>query len=1020
MGEGQSGQVTDNGVAAGHLRLLSDRIRIGVWLALTVTIALGSVDLAGGKPTNPTTYLLLRALEIGLLGLALILLPLHRSRHWVISVGLLTASTNFALTAAVGVLTRDLTTTLMFFITTPLAVAAFLPWGVGPQLVTVLMAAAATLWTAYLLSGSLAVAAGTPATAMAVALAISVYFAAVLDRQRRAIEHREEALQQSERRFRALIENSADAIALISADGTLLYVTPSGSRMFGRRWQQNVGHNVLELVHPDDLPSVTEGLSRLARQAGAIVRAYLRYRHENGSWLWLDAVAQNLLCEAAVQAIVVNYRDITERKHTEEALRYRAHFEQLIASISTQFVRLSPNELEGAIHQTLRSIGQFVGVDRSCCVLLSNDEHMIQIAHEWRADGVAPVPDRLRSAPVAAMPWFFDRLKRSETLALSGLAELPAEAAHERAVLEAGQVKALLAVPMVVSGVVIGCLWFSSLRVVRSWSDDSIALLKIVAEIVGAAIQRARAEEAVRGSEERFRALVENGFDCVAIFDAELNVIYNTPNAKQILGRSDDEVVGHNAFEFVHPDDLETASELFARARAHPGEAFRGQARLRHADGRWLWVEGVVRNLFDNPAIRGIVVNYRDVTEHRRLQEQLLHAQKMEAIGRLAGGVAHDFNNQLFVINGYSDLLVRQLASQPDLRVQAEEIQRAGARAAELTQQLLAVSRKQVISPKVLDLNDELEALAKMLQRLIGEHITLVIRPGESLGSVKVDRGQLEQIVMNLAVNARDAMPQGGTLTIETSQVTDGDHGRARLSVKWGPHVVLSVADTGAGIPPDVLANIFEPFFTTKEVGKGTGLGLSTVYGIVTQHGGHISVSSEVGRGTVFKVYFPCVDEGAKTMPPSEAAEELPGGAETILVVEDEPPVRALIASTLRRAGYNVIEAADGKAAVDMIEGSDGKVDLLLSDVIMPGMNGRELAERLRGFKPKLKVLYMSGHEDNTIAAHGVLPAGVAFLQKPAPLNAILQRVRELLQSTPQPEPEADAIHSLGDKVMPA
>ncbi len=383
----------------------------------------------------------------------------------------------------------------------------------------------------------------------------------------------------------------------------------------------------------------------------------------------------------------------------------------------------------------------------------------------------------------------------------------------------------------------------------------------------------------------------------------------------------------------------------------------------------------------------------------QKTEEQLRHAQKMEAVGRLAGGVAHDFNNLLSVILTYSTLLMDGLRPGDPIRDDLAEIRKAGERATSLTRQLLAFSRQQVLEPKIVSLDQVITDMGKMLQRLIGEDIELIVRSPPSLGLVKVDKGQVEQVLMNLVVNARDAMPQGGKITIETGDVDlDETYAREHVGVAAGPHVMLAVSDTGTGMDRTTQARIFEPFFTTKEKGKGTGLGLSTVFGIVKQSGGNIWVYSEPGKGTTFKVYFPQISDAgeplAKTAPTPMAASR---GTETILLVEDEEQVRGIVRAILRREGYEVLEAQGGADALLISEKHPGPIHLLLTDVVMPQMSGRDLAQRLATTRPELKVLYMSGYTDNSIVHHGILEPGIAFLQKPITPQALATKVRDVL-----------------------
>jgi nitrogen-specific signal transduction histidine kinase/ActR/RegA family two-component response regulator len=400
--------------------------------------------------------------------------------------------------------------------------------------------------------------------------------------------------------------------------------------------------------------------------------------------------------------------------------------------------------------------------------------------------------------------------------------------------------------------------------------------------------------------------------------------------------------------------------------------------------------------------VRGTTIGayslYQDVSDRKALEEQLLQTQKMEAVGRLAGGVAHDFNNLLMVIRGHADLLLESPGPPDSQDRRVKQIQMAAERAASLTQQLLAYSRKHVIAPKVLDLNSIVTEMGKMLPPMIREDIELATVPNAKLGRVKADPGQIEQVLMNLAANARDAMPRGGKLTIETADVElDEVYARHHAGVRPGAYVMLAVSDTGCGMDAETRSHIFEPFFTTKEKGKGTGLGLASVYGTVKQSGGHIWVYSEPGHGTTFKVYLPRIEDALEKVGKSERLPVSLRGAGTILLVEDEEAVRDLVRESLQQNGYTVLEAKDGTEALRISKRYKDPIHLLLTDVIMPGMNGRELAQGLASSHSDMKVLYMSGYTENAVVHDGVLDSGMALLQKPFTRDQLAKRVRELL-----------------------
>jgi signal transduction histidine kinase/ActR/RegA family two-component response regulator len=422
---------------------------------------------------------------------------------------------------------------------------------------------------------------------------------------------------------------------------------------------------------------------------------------------------------------------------------------------------------------------------------------------------------------------------------------------------------------------------------------------------------------------------------------------------------------------------------------------FAQTARLRAAQLEAAY-QSLQREIVEREQAEKALAN--DITERTRLEEQLRQSQKMEAIGQLAGGVAHDFNNLLTVITGYTDMLLDGLEPADPRFAPLEEIRKAGDRASSLTHQLLAFSRKQILEPKILDLNAEVADIEKMLRRVIGEHIDLVTILKGDLRPVKADPSQIHGAILNLAVNARDAMPRGGKLTIETANVNlDETYAATHMEVQPGPYVMLAVTDTGCGMHPETLARLFEPFFTTKEVGKGTGMGLATVYGIVKQSGGSIHVYSEPGQGTVFKIYLPSMGEDLSCEPAPEPAVEAPRGTETVLVVEDEEAVRGLTCEALQTSGYTVLEACRGEEAIRLCQQSEKPIHLLLTDVIMPQMSGPELATRINDLCPALKVLFVSGYTDHAIVRHGMLNRDTSFLQKPFSPAELARKVRQVL-----------------------
>ncbi len=508
---------------------------------------------------------------------------------------------------------------------------------------------------------------------------------------------------------------------------------------------------------------------------------------------------------------------------------------------------------------------------------------------------------------------------------------------------------------------------------------------------------RTRAEEALRKSERFFRAILEHAHDVVSIFDDRFVLRHVSASAERVLGYRPADLVGTDALALIHPDDQASARDAIARILAGPDASATASYRFRHKDGSWRRLESFGRNLLHDPDLAGVVVNTRDATEQVALEEQLRQAQKMDAIGRLAGGVAHDFNNLLTAVMVAAETAARDLGPADPAREAVRDVLAAADRAAALTRQLLAFSRRQVLVARPVDLSALVAGMAGMLRRLIGEPIAIETALPAGLPAVRADPGQLEQIVLNLAVNARDAMPGGGRLTIETATVEVGEGGAPDApGLAAGANVALAVTDTGAGMSEEVKSHLFEPFFTTKGVNEGTGLGLATVYGIVRQSGGRIGVRSASGEGSRFRVYLPATRDAAEAAPaPPPPASDLRGSA-TLLLVEDEAAIRKALAPLLRRTGYAVLEAASGADALRVAAEHAGAIDLLLTDVVMPGMTGPTLARRLGEARPGLKVLFMSGYarDEPPLPAPG---GGVGFIDKPFRPERLLEKLRETL-----------------------
>jgi PAS domain S-box-containing protein len=535
--------------------------------------------------------------------------------------------------------------------------------------------------------------------------------------------------------------------------------------------------------------------------------------------------------------------------------------------------------------------------------------------------------------------------------------------------------------------------------IVKAEDGNVLGLRGVTVDIT----KRKLSEEKLIQSEERYRDLVENAHDIIYSHDLEGNYTSINEAGERIAGYSRDEARKMNLIETVAPEFVETAREMIA-AKLRGEETTVYELDILAKDGSRVSVEVNTKLILHDGQPVGVQGIARDITARKQLEEQLGQAQKLESLGRLAGGIAHDFNNMLTAINGYSDLTLRRLADDHPIRHNIEEIKKAGERSALLTHQLLAFSRRQLLQSEVIDLNEIISDTTGMLDRVIGEDIELVTRLHPRVGSIKADKGQLSQIILNLVVNARDAMPDGGRLAIATSNVfADPAYAKKHAGLLPGPYVKLAVTDTGSGIRESDRQHIFEPFFTTKAVGRGTGLGLATVYGIIKQSGGSINVVSAAGVGTTFELLFPRIARNARPrVIAGERAARLPIGPETLLLVEDEDLVRSFLKQLLEACGYKVIATADGTSALELCRNTTEQIDLLITDVVMPQMGGRQLAEKLVEFLPQLPVLFVSGYTDDALVRESVLDADVNFIQKPFTLESVSRKVRELLDSSKQ------------------
>jgi len=653
-------------------------------------------------------------------------------------------------------------------------------------------------------------------------------------------------------------------------------------------------------------------------------------------------------------------------------------------------------DLKEVLHIVLERVPKELGADAAAISLLDEKQSKTEVFVMRLPNGTVIEEEAFILAD-SLLHWF---VNRQNPVIIYDLTQDPRVQMH-RVYIRNGRLISYLGVPLIVKDKTIGILHILATQP-KVFADEDVGFFSTMAGQTAIAIENARSTEALRESEEKYRTMVEHSNDMIWTLDREGNFTYINKKAEEVSGYSKRDWLGKSFAPLIPSEDLPRIEQIFLETMS--GKPQRYEVNVLRENGSIFVLSVNTAPIFESGKVVGTVSFGRDITEHKRaeeektaLREQLRQSQKMEAIGQLAGGIAHDFNNLLTVIKGYSQLSLPELKEGDPLKGNIEEIQRSADRAADLTRQLLAFSRRQILDLKVLDLNTILHNLDKMLRRIISEDIELVTVLPEELGRVKIDPGQIEQVIMNLAVNARDAMPKGGKLTIETANLElDEVYARNHIAVTPGRYVMLSVSDTGVGMTPEVRDRVFEPFFTTKEKDKGTGLGLSTVYGIVKQIGGNIWVYSELGQGTTFKIYLPRVDEPLDVWG-EKVVEEIPRGNETILIVEDDETVRKLAMRILKRQGYMVLEAHDVDEAFQICEDMKEPIRLILTDVVMPQLSGRQLVEQIRQVRQDFKVLYMSGYADNAIVHHGVLEKGMNFIQKPFTLEGLARKIREVL-----------------------
>ena len=788
------------------------------------------------------------------------------------------------------------------------------------------------------------------------------------------------AHREAEERYGRLFQNAIEGVFQTTPDGRYLSANPAMARMYGFSSVEELMNSVRDIgrqVYVD--PTHREQFKRLMEEFGQVENYEYQTFRKDGTKLWLTENARAVRgSDGKIRYYEGTAQDITEWKRAE--IERQVTFEIIHGLSATDNL----DDLLRLIHESLKKI---LYAENCFVAMYEPSTGMFHFPFFVDEFDSAPPPQKVglsctayvfRNERAMLIPQkVFDRLVAQNDVELVGTPS-----------------PSWLGVPLRTPSATIGVLVVQHYRDENAYAERDLELLSSVGGQIAMAIERKRAESALRESEERLRILVEQLPAVLWTVGADLRFTSCLGAGLARLDLKPNEAVGMSLLDFFDAMDP-GFMPIAAHRRAIAGEPvtfhseFRGGSYACHVEP--------LRNA--EGMVEGAICMALDVTDRKKLEEQLRQAQKMEAVGRLAGGIAHDFNNLLMVIQGYAEMLIERLGSKNPLRRNAEQIQEASQKATALTRQLLAFSRKQMLAPVVLNVQVVVSDMEKILRRLIGEDIELATVSPPGLWKIKADRSQIEQVILNLVVNSRDAMPCGGRLIIETGNVEfDNSRTHAPAVLAPGQYVMLAVTDTGCGMDLETQAHIFEPFFTTKEKGKGTGLGLATVYGIVKQSGGYIWVYSEPSRGTTFKVYLPRVEETSETAIEEPQAEQgVPQGSETVLLVEDENGVRELAKEYMESNGYTVLEARNGQEALEVARMHSGAIHLLMTDVVMPGLSGNELARELCALRPGIKVIYMSGYTDQAIVHHGILDPDTVLLQKPFTWNTLACKLRETL-----------------------
>ena len=786
--------------------------------------------------------------------------------------------------------------------------------------------------------------------------------------------------------YKLLFEKNPDPIVLVGKETRIKLANHAFSDLVGEKIEHIIGRSFFEYVDPEDWERI---LSYHKKRRIDPALPPSRYQ-----FTLITAKGERRIIDRTVillpdgETTISVLRDITGLKKEVE---YQIQIEKCLFEISSSLIQIE--DIDKGINLALELFGKVLGVNRAHLFRISNNR--MKGTHKWVAKGFSHRIQNLKNLDVTTFPWLMERLRNNEVINIEDVSKMQEITSVERAILEKQRIFSLLAIPIYVGGKLYGFMAYETEKR-RKWKTLEVLALRAVAENISKAIERKLAEEALKESEQKYRSLVEQSL--VGIYILREDVFdYVNEHLAEIFGYTPDELIGKKGpLDLTAPEDRWIVRKNIRRRLEGEMKGMSYTFRGLKKDGEIIHckVYGAQAIYQNHPVIAGVLI---DITAQKRLEAQLRQAQKMEAIGTLVGGIAHDFNNILTAIIGYTDFALLQISPEHSIYRYLKNIRQEVNRAINLISKLLAFSRKKVLDMQAINLNEILKDLIKLLERIIGEDIELKVSLEAEQANLKADPGALEEIFINLCTNARDAMPNGGRLTIKTRNVKLGDeHCREHSWAKPGDYVMLMVEDTGIGMDNKVKNHIFEPFFTTKAPNRGTGLGLAIVYSLVKQHKGLIDVESNPGKGSVFKIYLPIIEERVLSTKTSLQEVSVPPGKGTILVVEDEGAVRALVADILKNHGYSVMIAPNGEEAIKLCKGRD--FDLIIMDLIMPKMSGRQAYQVISKQHPKTKFLFVSGYSHDKLDYQFIAEKQLPFISKPFTSNELISKVSQILR----------------------